>query len=323
MKNINEIGVLVQEEKRANQNESFNNMSKVIGAVALEQMKIEHDLEDKSEKWNKFDRRIAFKRIEYADEIKQNLISELADVMRYRRAKQGEDAPFVGKFGDVEFIISPKNPSTASFVGEDRISSATINGEDIFAEYALESNSFLNYDSKDISTKELNLRKTIFVTNDGEISEEYFLSKKSNEQFVREETFWPRGAKYWSDDGKNDEEMGKIVSDFVDKHPGYEIGADKNTFIRSNIEPTEIISNEPLEGFKKDRKFITFGEFSDWNDRSRQERLFRCREGKELDTIKTYGDIMPLVKSFSERCKMVYDIATAAQNQLAETNVDR
>ena len=309
MKNFNQIGALVQEEKRANQNESFNSgsISKVIGKVALEQANIEHEREDLSEKWDKFGKRSIFDHIDYADANKQHLITELANVMEYRRSRQG-DVPFTGKLGDVEFTINPKNPSNVSFISEDRISSAAINDEDMFVEYGLESNSFLRYESEAVSADDLNLRKTIFVTNDGEISEEYFLSRKNNEEYPREETFWPRGKKYWSEDGKNDEEMAKIVSDFLSKHHEYEAGADKNTFIRSNIEPEEVISNGPLDGFQEEYQGLS----SRWNDRSTQEYLFKYREGQDLNTVKTYGDIIPFAQGFGERCQKVYDIATAA-----------
>lgn len=309
MKNFNQIGALVQEEKRANQNESFNSdsMAKVIGKVALEQANVERQQEDLSEKWDKFGRRRVLNHIDYADVNKQHYITELANVMEYRRSRQG-DVPFTGKLGDIEFTINPKNPYNISFGSEDRISSATINGEEMFVEYGLESNSFLGYESDGISASNLNLRKTIFVTNDGEISEEYFLSRKNNEEYPREETFWPRGKKYWSEDGKNDDEMAKIVSDFLSKHPEYEAGADKNTFIRSNIEPEEVISSEPLDGFQKEYQGLSFR----WNDRSAQEYLFKYREGQDLNAVKTYGDIIPFAQGFGERCQKVYDIATAA-----------
>lgn len=309
MKNFNQVRALAQEEKKANQNESFNNdsMAKVIGKVALEQAKSEHEQEDVSEKWDKFGRRRVFDHIEYADVNKQYYIEELANVMKYRRSRQ-DDTPFTGKLGDVEFTMSSKNPANISFGGEDRISSATINGEEEFVEYGLESNSFLGYESDDISANNLNLRKTIFVTNDGEISEEYFLSRKNNEQFPREETLWPRGTKYWSEDGKNDEEMARIVSDFLGKHPEYEVGPDKNTFIRNNINPEEAIDDKPLDGFKEEYQGLSFR----WNDRPTQEYLFRQREGQDLNTVKTYGDIIPFAQEFGERCRKVYDIATAA-----------
>lgn len=281
-------GALAQEQKHANMNNHLieDSMSKVIGKVSLEQMREEHKKEDLSEKWDRFGER---DEIEWAGEKR---INYLAETIKWRRSRQGEDTPFIGRLGDIEFTISPKNPSQVYFAGEDNLSSATIDKDSEYVEFGLEfSDIYLKYDANGLSVSGLELRKTIFVTNEGEISEQYSLSE---------------GIHYWGD-----VQPSEIVADFVSNHPEYEIGESDNIFVRRGIDPFEPISNEPLDGFRKHRRSLS-DVLYDEKHREWQEQEFEKREGQDLSSIKTYGDIIPYAEKFGERCRKVYNLATSA-----------
>lgn len=283
-------GALAQEQKRANMNNHLidDNMAKVISKVSLEQIRKEYEREGLSEEWDHYDRR---NEIDWAEENSSDYIDYLANTMKWRRSRQGEDAPFIGRLGDIEFTVSPKNPSQVYFVGEDNLSSATIDKDSEYVEYGLALDSYLRYDVNGLSARGLNLHKTIFVTNEGEISEQYSLSE---------------GIHFSGNVQPTD-----VVANFVSNHPEYEIGESDNTFVRSNIDLSEPISSEPLDGF---REYIQSPVDIEYRtaDRKRQEYEFKRREGQDLNSIKTYGDIVPYAERFGERCRKVYNIATSA-----------
>ena len=287
-------GALAQEQKHANMNNHLieDSMLKVIGKVSLEQMREEHKREDLSEEWDHFGREV---HIEWAEESSSDYINWLAETMEWRRSRQGEDTPFIGRLGDIEFTVNPKNPSRVYFAGEDNLSSATIDKDDEYVEYGFEGFEpnilRFNYNANGLSASDLNLRRIILVTNEGEINEQYSLSE---------------GIHF-----SGESQPSEIVADFVSNHPEYEIGESDNTFVRSNIDPFESISSissEPLDGFKVWYRDIIDGEYA----RKMKEREFEQREGQDPNSIKTYGDIIPFAEKFGERCRKVYNIATAA-----------